>query len=79
MTTEDIPQSEAKRAKLNNDENKEEEEEEQDVEEEKSDIMEQAPESEWPSAWLMSDNVSDQKALNQCEPNVEVSPKELKD
>ncbi len=43
-------------------------------------MLEQAPDSEWPAAWLMPDeDCSDQKALNQRDPNVVVTVDELKD
>jgi len=41
--------------------------------------MEQAPDDQWPDAWLMPDEVSDQKALNRLEPNVPFSVKELRE
>lgn len=42
--------------------------------------MEQAPASEWPSAWLMPDgDCADQKKLNQREPNVPVTVEQLQD
>ncbi|KAL3798697.1 hypothetical protein HJC23_004448 [Cyclotella cryptica] len=43
-------------------------------------MLEQAPDTEWPEAWLMPDGeCSDQKGLNQREPNVAVTVEELKD
>lgn len=42
-------------------------------------MLPQAPVNEWPEAWLMPDGeCKDQKALNQCEPNVIVGADELK-
>lgn len=46
----------------------------------KSGNMEQAPDSEWPEAWLMPDgDCKDQKASNKKDPNVPVTVEELKD
>ena len=43
-------------------------------------MLQQAPDSEWPSAWLMPDGeCEDQKALNQRDPNVVVDVDELRD
>lgn len=45
----------------------------------KSDEVDQAPDSEWPEAWLMPyDECADQKAPNKLEPNVPVTVEELK-
>lgn len=42
-------------------------------------MLPQAPDNEWPEAWLMPDGeCKDQKALNQCEPNVVVGVEELR-
>ena len=42
--------------------------------------MEQAPDTEWPEAWLMpTGECKDQKAPNKLEPNVSVSAEELKE
>ncbi len=42
--------------------------------------MEQAPDTEWPEAWLMpAGECKDQKAPNKLEPNVSVSAEELKE
>lgn len=41
--------------------------------------MEQAPDSEWPEAWLMpKGECADQKAPNKLDPNVPVTVEELK-
>lgn len=37
-----------------------------------------APDNEWPEAWLVCDNIKDQCRDNRCEPNVPVSPEELR-
>ena len=43
-------------------------------------IMEQAPDTEWPEAWLMPEgNCEDQKKPNKKDPNVPVTVEELKD
>ncbi len=43
-------------------------------------IMEQAPDSEWPEAWLMPEGeCEDQKKANKKDPNVPVTVEELKD
>jgi len=34
--------------------------------------VEEGPDSEWPTAWIMCDEVKDQKALNQQDPNIPV-------
>jgi 1,2-dihydroxy-3-keto-5-methylthiopentene dioxygenase len=34
--------------------------------------MKEAPDSEWPKAWIMSEDVEDQKAPNQQDPNIPV-------
>jgi 1,2-dihydroxy-3-keto-5-methylthiopentene dioxygenase len=39
----------------------------------------ESPDNEWPDAWLMTDSVEDQKALNKLEPNVPVSVSELRE
>jgi 1,2-dihydroxy-3-keto-5-methylthiopentene dioxygenase len=41
-------------------------------------MLAQSPDEEWPEAWLMTDEVEDQKALNRQEPNVPVTPADLK-
>ena len=43
----------------------------------KIDISE-APDSEWPEAWVMSDDVEDQKAENRLEPNVPATVTDLR-
>lgn len=46
----------------------------------KSGTMEQAPDSEWPEAWLMPNGeIEDQKAPNKLEPNVPVTAEELRE
>jgi 1,2-dihydroxy-3-keto-5-methylthiopentene dioxygenase len=45
----------------------------------KSTPMPQAPESEWPEAWIMPNAVEDQKALNKLEPNEPVTPEMMKE
>ena len=43
-------------------------------------MVEQAPDSEWPAAWLMPEgDCENQKAKNMREPNVPVTVAELKD
>ena len=43
-------------------------------------MVEQAPDNEWPEAWLMPvGDYENQKAPNKRDPNVAVSVKELKD
>ena len=43
-------------------------------------MVEQAPDSEWPAAWLMPEgDCEHQKAKNMREPNVPVTVAELKD
>eukprot|EP00594_Rhizosolenia_setigera_P012533 CAMPEP_0178964916 /NCGR_PEP_ID=MMETSP0789-20121207/15961_1 /TAXON_ID=3005 /ORGANISM="Rhizosolenia setigera, Strain CCMP 1694" /LENGTH=203 /DNA_ID=CAMNT_0020649781 /DNA_START=13 /DNA_END=624 /DNA_ORIENTATION=- len=39
----------------------------------------QSPDEEWPEAWLMPEEVEDQKALNKLSPNVPVSVSEMKE
>jgi len=38
----------------------------------------EAPDNEWPEAWIMPDEVEDQKALNKLEPNIPVSVSHLR-
>ena len=38
----------------------------------------EAPDSEWPEAWIMPDEVEDQKALNKMEPNQPVTPEAMR-
>jgi 1,2-dihydroxy-3-keto-5-methylthiopentene dioxygenase len=45
----------------------------------KKESVPQAPDSEWPEAWVMPDEVEDQKALNKLEPNVPVTPEQMRD
>ncbi len=47
----------------------------------KSGPMEQAPDGEWPEAWLMvpDGDIEDQKAPNRLVPNVPVSAEELRE
>lgn len=40
----------------------------------KSEQVPQAPDGEWPEAWIMPNEVEDQKALNKLEPNRAVTP-----
>jgi hypothetical protein len=41
--------------------------------------VEESDEKEWPEAWLMAETVEDQKLSNRQEPNVPVSPADLKE
>uniref|UniRef100_A0A7S1VHS5 Acireductone dioxygenase n=1 Tax=Grammatophora oceanica TaxID=210454 RepID=A0A7S1VHS5_9STRA len=41
--------------------------------------LEQSPDAEWPEAWLMSDDVKDQRNLNKCDPNVPVDAAGMRD
>ena len=45
----------------------------------KTSSVPQAPDEEWPEAWIMPDEVEDQKALNKLEPNEEVTPAMMKE
>lgn len=38
-----------------------------------------SPESEWPQAWIMPDHVEDQKAMNQLNPPIPVTPAALRE
>jgi 1,2-dihydroxy-3-keto-5-methylthiopentene dioxygenase len=41
-------------------------------------MLAQSPDEDWPEAWLMTDEVEDQKALNKQEPNIPVTPEDMK-
>ena len=41
--------------------------------------LQQAPDEEWPEAWLMPVEVFDQKALNKLEPSITVTAVELRE
>ena len=45
----------------------------------KMEPLEQAPDEDWPEAWIMPDEVSDQKKANKLDPNAPVSAADLKD
>jgi 1,2-dihydroxy-3-keto-5-methylthiopentene dioxygenase len=45
----------------------------------KTEPLAQAPDSEWPEAWMMPDEVEDQKANNKLEPNVPVTSAQMRD
>ena len=67
-------------AKAKNEAPAEEEEEQPPTKKVKQGKMEQAPDSEWPKAWVMPDGeCKDQKAHNKQDPNVPVTVEELKD
>jgi len=38
-----------------------------------------APDSEWPKAWRMPETVKDQKLPNKLEPNIDVSPEQMRE
>ncbi len=42
-------------------------------------VAEQAPDNEWPDAWLMNENIEDQKLPNKQDPNVPVDASALKE
>ena len=39
---------------------------------------EQSPDEEWPEAWMMTEDCTNQKELNKMEPNVPVTPEILR-
>lgn len=41
--------------------------------------VEQSPDEEWPEAWVMADEVEDQKAPNKLEPNVPVTADQMRE
>jgi 1,2-dihydroxy-3-keto-5-methylthiopentene dioxygenase len=45
----------------------------------KTESVAQAPDAEWPEAWIMPNDVEDQKALNKLEPNEAVTPAMMKE
>ncbi len=42
-------------------------------------VVEEAPDNEWPEAWVMSEDVEDQKKPNKMEPNVPVDAAALRE
>lgn len=41
-------------------------------------LAEEAPDYEWPEAWIIDDNVEDQKKPNKLEPNVPVTAADMR-
>ena len=41
-------------------------------------LAEEAPDNEWPEAWIIDDDVEDQKKPNKLEPNVPVTAADMR-